>query len=322
LPGEPKIFHGRNAELDMVVKMLGQESSRIAILGGGGMGKTTLAKAVLHHSTVVAGYERRLFVATDSATNSLGLAALVGAYIGLKPGKDLTRPVVRYFSGGPPCLLILDNLETSWEPITSRTGVEDFLSLLSEIPHLALIITMRGAERPAKVRWSHPFLSPLKPLSDAAARQTFIDVADDVHNSKDIDQLLALTDNMPLAVELIAHLVDHEDCANVLARWETEKTALLSDGYDKRSNLDASIEISLSSPRITSLPGTKELLALLSILPDGLSDVELVQIQLPIENILTCKATLIGTSLAYMDDAKRLKSLSPIREHVHRFHPP
>jgi GTPase SAR1 family protein len=141
LPGEPKIFHGRNAELDIVVKMLAQESSRIAILGGGGMGKTTLAKAVLHHSTVVAGYERRLFVATDSATNSLGLAALVGAYIGLKPGKDLTRPVVRYFSGGPPCLLILDNLETSWEPITSRTGVEDFLSLLSEIPHLALIVS-------------------------------------------------------------------------------------------------------------------------------------------------------------------------------------
>jgi hypothetical protein len=183
-------------------------------------------------------------------------------------------------------------------------------------------ITMRGAERPAKVRWSHPFLSPLKPLSDGAARQTFIDVADDVHNSKDINQLLALTDNMPLAVELIAHLVDYEDCANVLARWETEKTALLSDGYDKRSNLDASIEISLSSPRITSFPGTKELLALLSILPDGLSDVELVQIQLPIENILTCKATLLGTSLAYMDDTKRLKSLSPIREHVHRFHPP
>jgi hypothetical protein len=58
------------------------------------------------------------------------------------------------------------------------------------------------------------------------------------------------------------------------------------------------------------------------MLPDGLSDVELVQSKLPIENILGCKATLIRTSLAYSDEHKRLKALVPIREYMQKIQPP
>jgi hypothetical protein len=179
---------------------------------------------------------------------------------------------------------------------------------------------MRGSERPAKVRWTRPFLLPLKPLSDDAARQTFIDITDNSCHEEGMNQLLQLTDNMPLAVDLLAHLVDYEGLSNVLGRWETEKTSLLSAGHDRKSNLDASIRISLSSPRITS--GSKQLLSLLSILPDGLSAIELVQSKLPIQDIFQCKAALLATSLAYQDDKKRLRSLVPIREHIQRFSPP
>ncbi|KAJ7861617.1 P-loop containing nucleoside triphosphate hydrolase protein, partial [Mycena leptocephala] len=320
LPSMPKIFHGRESELDSIMKMLSQQSPRIAILGGGGMGKTSLARAVLHHAATSVKFEHRFFVSAESATTSLELAALIGLHVGLSPGQDLTKPVVQYISKKPSCLLILDNLETVWEPIQSRGGVEEFLSLLTAVKHLALIITMRGAERPAKVRWTHPFLLPLQPLSDEAAHQTFMDITDGVYATKDINQLLRFTDNMPLAVDLIAHLVDYEGLINVLARWETEKTSLLSVGYDRKSNLDTSISLSLSSPRITS--DSKELLSLLSILPNGLSDAELVQSNLPIPNILSCKAALQATSLVYQDGNKRLLSLMPVREHIQQFLPP
>jgi hypothetical protein len=104
-------------------------------------------------------------------------------------------------------------------------------------------ITIRGAERPAKVQWSHPFLLPLQPLKHHAAQRTFIDIAEDHHNPEDIDRVLSLTDNMPLAINFIAHLVDVEGCSSVLSRWEVERTSVISEGYDRKSNLDVSISL-------------------------------------------------------------------------------
>ncbi|KAJ6545890.1 hypothetical protein DFH09DRAFT_1282094 [Mycena vulgaris] len=288
LPSEPKIFHGRESELSDILELLVQETPRIAILGAGGMGKTSLAKAVLHHPAVTGKYaQHRFFIACDSTSTKDELVALIGAHLGLKPTKNLAKVILHHFTTNPACLLILDNLETPWEPAEIRRDIEEFLSLVTDIKHLGLIITMRGTERPASVRWTRPFLPALKPLTQDAARQTFIDIADDCHNSDDIDKVLLLTDNMPLAIDLIAHLVESEGCSNVLARWEEEKTSVISDGYDKRSNLDLSISMSLSSPRITSVPHCQDLLSLLSMLPDGLSDIELVQSKLPIRDILS-----------------------------------
>ncbi|KAJ7841250.1 hypothetical protein B0H13DRAFT_2286978 [Mycena leptocephala] len=184
------------------MKILIQDSPRIAILGGGGMGKTSLARAVLHHHDTSRKFEHRFFVSAEPATSTTELAALIGLHLGLNPSQDLTRPVVQYFARKPSCLLILDNLETAWEPIQSRGEIEEFLSLLTGVDNLALI---------------------------------------------DIDQLLRVTDNMPLAVDLIAHLVDYEGLDNVFTRWETAKTSLLSVGYDRKSNLDVSISLSLKS---------------------------------------------------------------------------
>ncbi|KAF8207499.1 hypothetical protein K438DRAFT_1755539 [Mycena galopus ATCC 62051] len=291
------IFHGREQELENVLKLLSQKSPRIAILGGGGMGKTSLARAALHHADTASKFQHRFFVSAEAATTSIELAALVGLHLGLNPGPDLTKAVVQYFSRKPSSLLILDNLETVWEPIWARVGVENLLSLLSEVENLALM-----------------------PLSDEAAKQTFMDITDNSYTFKEINQLLQFTDNMPLAVDLIAHLTDYEGLPNVLLRWEIEKTSMLSVGFDRQSSLDASIHLSLSSPRITS--DSKQLLSLLSVLPNGLSEVELVQSKLGILNILCCKAALQATSLVYEDSKKRLLVLMPIREYIQQILPP
>ncbi|KAJ6480971.1 P-loop containing nucleoside triphosphate hydrolase protein, partial [Mycena sanguinolenta] len=321
LPSKPKIFHGRETELGDIMRMLlDQQSPRIAILGGGGMGKTSLARAALHHPDTVTRFEERFFVSAEPATTSVELAALIGLHIGLDPGMDLTKVVVQYFSRKSSCLLILDNLETVWEPIQFRNETEEFLSLLTDIKHLGLIITMRGAERPARIQWTHPFLQLLQPLSSNAAQQTFIDITDNWHSIEECNQLLSFTDNMPLAVDLLAHLVDYESLETVLSKWDTEKTSMLSLGYDRKSSLDVSISLSLSSPRITS--ESKKLLSLLSILPNGLSDTDLIQSKLPISNILSCKAALLATSLAYLDNHQRLLVLVPVREYLHQFLPP
>ncbi|KAJ6473016.1 hypothetical protein C8R45DRAFT_936054 [Mycena sanguinolenta] len=323
LPSMPQIFYGRDSELTHIVEMLTQQCAKIAILGPGGIGKTNLARTVLHHPDVAARYRDRLFVSCESATTSVEVAGFIAAHLGLKPGKNLIASLLRTLAKKSTCLLILDNLETTWEPLESRSGTEDLLSSLTDIPYLALMVTMRGAEHPAKVCWTRPFLPPLAPLSAEAARQTFDEIADSYHESKVVDKLLQFTDNMPLAVDLMAHLVAYEGCAAVLVRLETKKTSMLSEGSDRRSNLDASIALSLSSPRLAAQPGAIDLLQLLSILPDGLSDAELVQAKLAtvIPQILACKSVLLSTSLAYIDSKKRLKSLVPIQEYLQHFHP-
>jgi hypothetical protein len=69
------------------------------------------------------------------------LAGLIGTHIGLKPGKDLTCPIIQHFSNSPHSLLILDNLETVWEPSESRANTEEFLSLLTGVEHLTLVVS-------------------------------------------------------------------------------------------------------------------------------------------------------------------------------------
>ncbi|KAJ7042185.1 P-loop containing nucleoside triphosphate hydrolase protein, partial [Mycena alexandri] len=323
LPAEPKIFHGRDLELAAILKLFKQGTPRIAILGAGGMGKTSLARTVVHHEEITTKYHgNRFFVTCDTASSKPELAGLIGAHLGLKPGKDLTRAVLQHFSSSPPSFLILDNLETVWDSTKSREEIDEFLSLLTDINSLALVITMRGAERPSKVQWTRPFLLPLPPLTQDAARKMFIDIADDKHSLEEVDQVLGLTDNMPLSISLLAHMVDVEGCAEILARWETEKTSLISEGYDRRSNLELSISLSLSSHRIVTMPQSRDLLALLSMLPDGLSDAELKQTRFPIKDILGCKAALLCTVLAYTDDHKHLKVLVPIREYMGGLFPP
>jgi hypothetical protein len=144
LPAKPKIFHGRDSELQHIVEQLTRTSAYIAILGAGGIGKTSLARAVLHDLGICKKYEHRVFVACDSATTSVELAAVVGSNAGLEPGQDLTKTVVQHFSNAPPCLLVLDNLESTWEKPESRGAVEEFLSLLTGVPQLALMVSHLG----------------------------------------------------------------------------------------------------------------------------------------------------------------------------------
>jgi predicted ATPase len=85
LPASPKIFHGRESELKALVGTLLVDPARVAVLGPGGMGKTTLAMAALHHPKVADKYPTRYFISCESAHTRDSLVAIIVSILALIP---------------------------------------------------------------------------------------------------------------------------------------------------------------------------------------------------------------------------------------------
>ncbi|KAJ7453859.1 hypothetical protein FB451DRAFT_1408738 [Mycena latifolia] len=325
LPSSPKIFYGRDGEVRQLITMLlAPEPSRTAILGPGGIGKSSLALAVLHHEDLASRFgPRRYFISLESSTSASDMLAAIAAFFDIDVAAKVSRAIIKHLSSPPtPCVIVLDNLEDCWENLSSRSEVEEFLSLLSEISHLELMVTMRGAERPGRIKWTRPFLPPLDPLDHSAARQTFLDIAEGVEEDE-LSALLVLTDNLPLAITLMANVASFEGARSLLNRWAEETTTILSEGFDKRANLDKSIMVSLSSSRMLSNPHAQELLSLMSLLPDGISEEALLMMKLPFSShVARSKSTLLRCSLIYSSPDGRLRTLTPIREYMREKFPP
>jgi hypothetical protein len=117
------------------------DPARVAILGAGGMGKTSLAISALRHPSFVEKYLHRHFIPCESANTALDLVSIIGSHLELEPSTQLSKAIIRRLSEGGPSLVVLDNLETPWEPQESRADVEAFLSLLTGVPTVALLVS-------------------------------------------------------------------------------------------------------------------------------------------------------------------------------------
>ncbi|KAJ6546736.1 hypothetical protein DFH09DRAFT_826444, partial [Mycena vulgaris] len=97
-----------------------------------GMGKPSLATALIHHAEIAVKYARRYFVPHNSATTHGSLSSAVASHLGPRPEPppDIAKIIVRHLSAGLPVLLVLNTLKTPWEPTSSRRDVEESLALL------------------------------------------------------------------------------------------------------------------------------------------------------------------------------------------------
>src|SRR5664280_1786981 len=117
LPAAP-VCVGRDTQLsDLVAAMLAAPPRPMPVLGGPGIGKTTLALAALHDARVAERFgARRWFVRCDGASAAATLLAGIGNEIDVtgNTGGGPLLPRLRAVLGQAPSVLVLDNLETPW----------------------------------------------------------------------------------------------------------------------------------------------------------------------------------------------------------------
>jgi hypothetical protein len=316
LPGRPRCL-GRDATIDdIAMTMISPNPQPIPILGGPGIGKSTVALALLYDARVSARFNnRRYFVRCDSAKSADAVRVELAQMLGIPVGAHM-RDQVRSHLTEFPAALVLDNLETPWE--ADPLNVEELLRELASLPSIALVVALRGRQRPLGPNWRESVT--VTPLSIDDARRLFLAIAGALFEADSrLGDLLTALDGIPLAVELMAHLAQAEpDLSTTWDRWQKERTMMLqrAGGASRLESIEVSFETSITGPRMTG--GARRLLALLGRLPDGIAHADLPHLVPKISNAVS---TLRGVGLAF-DEGGRIRLLAPLREYVSRNHTP
>ncbi|KAI0246909.1 P-loop containing nucleoside triphosphate hydrolase protein [Lactifluus subvellereus] len=252
-PRSPQVFFGRDAELEEIIHIIftniDSRPARIAILGPGGYGKTTLANAVLTHPRIQHHFDSaRYFIPCESIFSSGALLVEIAKCLGvLNEGSDASWSCIHAILNEKETIICLDNFESPWDQDGDiRCAVEELLSRITEIHLVTLLITMRGIVRPAQTHWTKPWLAPLKTLTHDAAREIWEEIADEYDDSA--EELIKAVDYVPLAVNLLAHLAQATSPALLLKEWNEKQTGLIQmDQTHKLSNLEYSIQLSIDT---------------------------------------------------------------------------
>lgn len=153
LPPCPNILHGRNEVVDEVVIAITNYKQTV-LLGTGGIGKTSIAIAALHHEAVILKFgQRRRFVRCDELGDNVSvdsLLQLIAKSVGFKLRGTNQFTLLKFLSD-LPILLALDNAETILDHPQSYDAILPLISTLASAENVTLIVTSRSTALPADI---------------------------------------------------------------------------------------------------------------------------------------------------------------------------
>ncbi|EJU02676.1 TPR-like protein [Dacryopinax primogenitus] len=312
MPPKPVVFNGRDELVESIVQGLCEAGNcHIPILGPGGIGKTAVAAAVINDGRIVTKYgANRIFLSCEGVPTCDGIVSMLAVNLRLHHDTDARRAVFAYLTSLSRVLFVIDNAETALDS-EDRANVENWMGTIAGEAHISLMITMRGSSPPTTVRWRNVFRDPLLPLTLSASRATWL--AHGASEDAELDTLLNMLDGLPIAIMLMATLDRVAKPAELIDRYESEKTSLMSNGGTTRlTSLEISIRLSLNSHTMVNSPGAADLLSILCLLPDGMLVAAMTK---ALPSLSKHGSVLVKTGLA-IREKERIRCLAPIREFI------
>jgi tetratricopeptide (TPR) repeat protein len=297
----------------------------IALIGPGGMGKSSLAKAILNEALVVKKFaERRFFVTYDgmdpSAITFETFMTHLAKALGIElVGADPMRQICTFLRS-TCALIVLDNAET-FEEARGQSALQEIppaIADIADIPGITLVLTSRSRRNAPNVPW---ITKDIPPLDVDSAREAFFRIyrQDSRSNAEEeITNLLIELEFHPLSINLLANAAQQNGWSPhmLLTRWRHQPSAVLDHGEGKQQSLSATMQLSLSSPSIQNFgEDGGRTLAIIAFLPQGLNGYLATQLLPSLPRIDIICDVLCRQSLVYRQGVF-IKMLTPIRHYV------
>ncbi|KAF5318318.1 hypothetical protein D9758_018681 [Tetrapyrgos nigripes] len=249
----PAVFTGRTNLVKEAVSILYETNQvHIAILGAGGIGKTSVALHVMQNLLIKEKFaERCYFISCGMLPDAINLIQGLVQAIGLQvaQGKGPLDVLLAYLKGDQKVMLILDNFETPWNS-KGQTEVKNLMEDICSAKSVSVIVTMRGTDGPGQIKW-HKLggQSGLPALELSAAKEAFCSFSSNgEYTIKEedpiLEKLLIQMDGMPLAIMLIGELAKELPLNDLMEMWNIQKAAVLKK-IGEQDNRLASIEVSI-----------------------------------------------------------------------------